>query len=255
MGVSAVAALGCSSWLVPYSFHRCWGVREEHHRQTDEVSSTRTCPVPAEVLGTPGHNGIGVGLLGCTGQRRGGSKCLEKGCDAANGISAIPRVPMSLLPSSHRLGALQGMNISSAGSGRGGELGCLAAERHGESKHLVGRWQRGGWHCGQGMLTLRPVPRIIHEDGYSEEECRQYKAVVYSNTIQSIMAIIKAMGNLQIDFGDSSRAVRVPLCACCAHIPSGNTAFLSRTRAQVALPNPFCCPTLQDLVRQGKPKR
>uniref|UniRef100_A0A8C8ALE8 Guanine nucleotide-binding protein G(i) subunit alpha-2 n=18 Tax=Aves TaxID=8782 RepID=A0A8C8ALE8_9STRI len=58
-------------------------------------------------------------------------------------------------------------------------------------------------------LTL-PVsllyPRIIHEDGYSEEECRQYKAVVYSNTIQSIMAIIKAMGNLQIDFGDSSRA-------------------------------------------------
>ena len=114
MGVSAVAALGCSSWLVPYSFHRCWGVREEHHRQTDEVSSTRTCPVPAEVLGTPGHNGIGVGLLGCTGQRRGGSKCLEKGCDAANGISAIPRVPMSLLPSSHKLGALQGMNISSA---------------------------------------------------------------------------------------------------------------------------------------------
>lgn len=60
-----------------------------------------------------------------------------------------------------------------------------------------------------------PCPRIIHEDGYSEEECRQYKAVVYSNTIQSIMAIIKAMGNLQIDFGDSSRAVSfilLPLC-------------------------------------------
>lgn len=55
-------------------------------------------------------------------------------------------------------------------------------------------------------VSLR-CPRIIHEDGYSEEECRQYKAVVYSNTIQSIMAIIKAMGNLQIDFGDSSRAV------------------------------------------------
>lgn len=60
-----------------------------------------------------------------------------------------------------------------------------------------------------------PCPRIIHEDGYSEEECRQYKAVVYSNTIQSIMAIIKAMGNLQIDFGDSSRAVG----ALCSHVP------------------------------------
>ncbi|MEQ2167249.1 Guanine nucleotide-binding protein G(i) subunit alpha-2, partial [Goodea atripinnis] len=46
---------------------------------------------------------------------------------------------------------------------------------------------------------------IIHEDGYSEEECKQYRAVVYSNTIQSIMAIIKAMGNLKIEYEDSSR--------------------------------------------------
>lgn len=49
--------------------------------------------------------------------------------------------------------------------------------------------------------------RIIHEAGYSEEECKQYKAVVYSNTIQSIIAIIRAMGRLKIDFGDSARAV------------------------------------------------
>ncbi|KAG9485427.1 hypothetical protein GDO78_008476 [Eleutherodactylus coqui] len=48
--------------------------------------------------------------------------------------------------------------------------------------------------------------RIIHEDGYSEEECKQYKAVVYSNTIQSIIAIIRAMGRLKIDFGDGARA-------------------------------------------------
>ncbi|MEQ2301525.1 Guanine nucleotide-binding protein G(k) subunit alpha, partial [Ameca splendens] len=48
--------------------------------------------------------------------------------------------------------------------------------------------------------------KIIHEDGYSEEECKQYKVVVYSNTIQSIMAIIRAMGLLKIDFGDASRA-------------------------------------------------
>ena len=49
--------------------------------------------------------------------------------------------------------------------------------------------------------------RIIHEDGYSEEECKQYKVVVYSNTIQSIIAIIRAMGWLKIDFGDAARAV------------------------------------------------
>lgn len=60
--------------------------------------------------------------------------------------------------------------------------------------------------------NLNPIriyffPRIIHEDGYSEEECKQYKVVVYSNTIQSIIAIIRAMGRLKIDFGEVARAV------------------------------------------------
>lgn len=53
------------------------------------------------------------------------------------------------------------------------------------------------------------TPRIIHEDGYSEDECKQYRAVVYSNTIQSIMAIIKAMSNLKIDYGDPARTVGI----------------------------------------------
>lgn len=56
-------------------------------------------------------------------------------------------------------------------------------------------------------IFLRFFRRIIHEAGYSEEECKQYKAVVYSNTIQSIIAIIRAMGRLKIDFGDAARAV------------------------------------------------
>ena len=57
------------------------------------------------------------------------------------------------------------------------------------------------------LSTCSCFLRIIHEAGYSEEECKQYKAVVYSNTIQSIIAIIRAMGRLKIDFADSARAV------------------------------------------------
>uniref|UniRef100_A0A8C1W8C7 Guanine nucleotide binding protein (G protein), alpha inhibiting activity polypeptide 1 n=1 Tax=Cyprinus carpio TaxID=7962 RepID=A0A8C1W8C7_CYPCA len=53
-----------------------------------------------------------------------------------------------------------------------------------------------------GKSTIVKQMKIIHEAGYSEEECKQYKAVVYSNTIQSIIAIIRAMGRLKIDFGD-----------------------------------------------------
>ncbi|CAL8259142.1 unnamed protein product [Gadus morhua 'NCC'] len=57
-----------------------------------------------------------------------------------------------------------------------------------------------------GKSTIVKQMKIIHEDGYSEEECKQYKVVVYSNTIQSIIAIIRAMGWLKIDFGDAARA-------------------------------------------------
>ncbi|KAK6318853.1 hypothetical protein J4Q44_G00100640, partial [Coregonus suidteri] len=56
-----------------------------------------------------------------------------------------------------------------------------------------------------GKSTIVKQMKIIHEDGYSEDECKQYRAVVYSNTIQSIMAIIKAMGNLKIDYTEASR--------------------------------------------------
>lgn len=51
------------------------------------------------------------------------------------------------------------------------------------------------------------MDRIIHEAGYSEEECKQYKAVVYSNTIQSIIAIVRAMERLKIDFDEPEREV------------------------------------------------
>ncbi|XP_052340602.1 guanine nucleotide-binding protein G(i) subunit alpha-3-like isoform X2 [Oncorhynchus keta] len=57
-----------------------------------------------------------------------------------------------------------------------------------------------------GKSTIVKQMKIIHEAGYSEEECKQYRVVVYSNTIQSIIAIIRAMGRLKIDFGDATRA-------------------------------------------------
>lgn len=51
--------------------------------------------------------------------------------------------------------------------------------------------------------------KIIHETGYSKEECEQYTPVVYSNTIQSLMTIIRAMGDLRIDFAEPSKAVNL----------------------------------------------
>ncbi|CAG06968.1 unnamed protein product [Tetraodon nigroviridis] len=56
-----------------------------------------------------------------------------------------------------------------------------------------------------GKSTIVKQMKIIHEDGYSEDECKQYRAVVYSNTIQSMMAIVKAMASLKIDYSSPSR--------------------------------------------------
>ena len=56
-----------------------------------------------------------------------------------------------------------------------------------------------------GKSTIVKQMRIIHEAGYSPEDCKHYRPVVYSNTIQSLMAIISAMSKLRIDFADRSR--------------------------------------------------
>lgn len=57
-----------------------------------------------------------------------------------------------------------------------------------------------------GKSTIVKQMKIIHESGYSTEECLQYRPVVHSNTIQSLMTIIKSMGQLKINFSDPMRA-------------------------------------------------
>lgn len=47
--------------------------------------------------------------------------------------------------------------------------------------------------------------KIIHMDGYSKEDFEQYREVVYSNTIQSLATIIRAMETLNIPFGSPDR--------------------------------------------------
>ena len=51
------------------------------------------------------------------------------------------------------------------------------------------------------------IYRIIHDNGFTDEDHRRFKPVIYSNTIMSLIAIIKAMDKLKIDIGDEKRAV------------------------------------------------
>ncbi|XP_014110890.1 PREDICTED: guanine nucleotide-binding protein G(o) subunit alpha isoform X6 [Pseudopodoces humilis] len=56
-----------------------------------------------------------------------------------------------------------------------------------------------------GKSTIVKQMKIIHEDGFSGEDVKQYKPVVYSNTIQSLAAIVRAMDTLGIEYGDKER--------------------------------------------------
>jgi len=70
-----------------------------------------------------------------------------------------------------------------------------AANMHNEVKLLL----LGAGESGKSTVVKQM--KIIHENGYCDlDECRQYTNVVYSNTVQSMLAILKAMGSLQIPF-------------------------------------------------------
>jgi guanine nucleotide-binding protein G(o) subunit alpha len=56
-----------------------------------------------------------------------------------------------------------------------------------------------------GKSTIVKQMKIIHDSGFTTEDFKQYKPVVYSNTIQSMVAILRAMPNLGISFGNNER--------------------------------------------------
>lgn len=56
-----------------------------------------------------------------------------------------------------------------------------------------------------GKSTIVKQMRIIHGNGYTPEDCMTYRPVVYSNTVESLFAILHAMKMLGIEFSNPSR--------------------------------------------------
>ena len=51
-----------------------------------------------------------------------------------------------------------------------------------------------------GKSTIVKQMKIIHDKGFSSEECAYYKSLVYGNIIQSIQTLVKAMSTLNIRY-------------------------------------------------------
>ncbi|XP_077861964.1 guanine nucleotide-binding protein G(o) subunit alpha-like [Saccoglossus kowalevskii] len=58
-----------------------------------------------------------------------------------------------------------------------------------------------------GKSTIVKQMKIIHEDGFTIEDLKQYKPVVFSNTLQSMVAMLRAMEVLKVEYGDKEREV------------------------------------------------
>ena len=57
-----------------------------------------------------------------------------------------------------------------------------------------------------GKSTIVKQMKIIHDKGFSKEECLQYRALVYSNTVQSLATILRAMNQLKISLAEPFNA-------------------------------------------------
>lgn len=49
-----------------------------------------------------------------------------------------------------------------------------------------------------GKSTIFKQMKIIHQEGYSQEECEQFRDIVYGNTLKAIKALVSASLNLDI---------------------------------------------------------
>lgn len=58
-----------------------------------------------------------------------------------------------------------------------------------------------------GKSTILKQMRILHKDGFSQQDLEMIKPVVYSNCIHCMLAILRAMFHLQIEYEDPDRMV------------------------------------------------
>lgn len=56
-----------------------------------------------------------------------------------------------------------------------------------------------------GKSTIFKQIKIIHEQGFSTDETDQYKPIIFSNTIQSLHAIVSSMDRLKIRYSNEAR--------------------------------------------------
>ncbi|CAF2468808.1 unnamed protein product [Rotaria sp. Silwood2] len=90
-------------------------------------------------------------------------------------------------------------------------------EMNSESKLLL----LGAGESGKSTV-VKQMKIIFNENGYTKEECLHFKPVIFSNTIQSMLAILHAMNRLQISFENINRKSDAEIVLTHAEIESNH---------------------------------
>jgi guanine nucleotide-binding protein G(i) subunit alpha len=53
--------------------------------------------------------------------------------------------------------------------------------------------------------------KMIHANGYSDEEKESFKEIIFSNSVQSMKVIVEAMHNMAIQLQDSAKATQAEM--------------------------------------------
>jgi len=58
-----------------------------------------------------------------------------------------------------------------------------------------------------GKSTLVKQMKILHQNGFTKEECMTYKPIIVQNIVEALSAILQAMNDLDITLDDPERIV------------------------------------------------
>ncbi|XP_015732162.1 guanine nucleotide-binding protein G(t) subunit alpha-3-like [Coturnix japonica] len=74
-----------------------------------------------------------------------------------------------------------------------------------------------------GKSTIVKQMKIIHKDGFTYQERMEFRPIIYSNTVQSILSIVKAMTKLGISYENPARIEdEKKLCDMETNLDDGN---------------------------------
>ncbi|KAF7306308.1 hypothetical protein MIND_00421900 [Mycena indigotica] len=114
--------------------------------------------------------------------------------------------PTTTLPTKSKMGCVQSAGVDEEAKARNDEIENQLKRDRMMAKNEIKMLLLGAGESGKS--TVLKQMKLIHLDGYNAQERDAYKEIIFSNTIQSMRAILEAMPQLDISLSPQNDARR-----------------------------------------------